>query len=148
VPVQVDINDERPLTDLVADYDIVVNAAGPEWETLVPGLRAAVAAGIHCCDLGADGRTAEQQLALDSTAKAQGVLALIGMGLDPGLDNLLAVHVEPAVRPSPRSPMLLPVWCSQISCFSNLSTPSVGRANRPFVAARPERRPQSCFHLP
>ena len=94
VPVQVDINDERPLTDLVADYDIVVNAAGPEWETLVPGLRAAVAAGIHCCDLGADGRTAEQQLALDSTAKAQGVLALIGMGLDPGLDNLLAVHAS------------------------------------------------------
>jgi saccharopine dehydrogenase-like NADP-dependent oxidoreductase len=92
--VLVDIRDERRLASVVGDCDIVVNAAGPEWEVLLPGLRAAIHAGTHYCDLGADGRTAEKQLELDSSAKEQDVVAIIGMGLDPGIDNLLAMHAS------------------------------------------------------
>lgn len=92
--VLVDICDERRLASVASDYDIVVNAAGPEWEVLLPALRAAIDAGIHYCDLGADGRTAERQLELDSMAKKQDVVAIIGVGFDPGIDNLLAVHAS------------------------------------------------------
>lgn len=92
--VQVDIRDEGRLASVAADCDMVANAAGPEWEVLVPGLRAAIAAGAHYCDIGADGGTAEAQLALDSAAKERDILAVIGMGLDPGLDNLLALHAS------------------------------------------------------
>jgi len=93
-PVLVDIRDERRLSSVAADYDIVVNAAGPEWEVLLPALRAAIDAGTHYCDLGADGRTAEKQLELDSLAKEHDVVAVIGMGIDPGIDNLLAMHAS------------------------------------------------------
>jgi NAD(P)-dependent dehydrogenase (short-subunit alcohol dehydrogenase family) len=92
--VVVDIRDERRLASVAGDYDVVVNSAGPEWEVLLPGLRAAIHAGTHYCDLGADGRTAEKQLELDSLAKEQDVVAIIGVGVDPGIDNLLAMHAS------------------------------------------------------
>ena len=90
--VQVDILDERRLASVVTDYDIVVNKAGPEYEVLVPALRAAIAAGKHYCDIGADGPTVEKQLELDSMAKERDIVAIPGMGICPGLFNLLAVH--------------------------------------------------------
>jgi len=92
--VQVDIHDEPGLASVATDYDIVVNAAGPEWEVLLPGLRAAIAARTNYCDLGADGRTAEKQLELDPMARDRGIVAVVGIGFDPGLDNLLAVHAS------------------------------------------------------
>ena len=92
--VLVDIRDERRLASVAAEYDIVVNAAGPEWEVLLPALRAAIESGTHYCDLGADGRTAEKQLDLDSLAKEQDIVAIVGIGFDPGIDNLLAMHVS------------------------------------------------------
>ena len=91
--VLVDIRDERRLAAVARDYDVLVNAAGPEWEVLLPALRAAIDAGTHYCDLGADGRTAEKQLELDSLAKGQDVVGIIGVGFDPGIDNLLAMLV-------------------------------------------------------
>jgi len=41
--VQVDIHDERRLASVAADYDIIVNVAGPEWEVLLSALRTAIA---------------------------------------------------------------------------------------------------------
>lgn len=93
-PVPLDILDERHLAKVAASYDLVVNAAGPEGEALFPALRASIKAGTHYCDLGADQRTAEKQLELDSLAKNQDVVAIVGMGFDPGVDNLLAMHAS------------------------------------------------------
>jgi len=90
--VVVDILDEHRLTSVARDYDVVVNAAGPEWEVVLPALRAAIDAGTHYCDVGADGRTAEKQLELSPLAVENDIVAIIGIGLDPGIDNLLAVH--------------------------------------------------------
>lgn len=90
--VQVDIHDERRLASVAADYDVVVNAAGPGYEVFLPGLRGAIAAGKHYCDLGDNGPTTEKQLELDSVAKDRDLVAVVGIGLDPGLMNLLAVH--------------------------------------------------------
>jgi saccharopine dehydrogenase-like NADP-dependent oxidoreductase len=42
--VQVDILDERRLAAVVADYDIILNTAGPEYEVLLPALRGAILA--------------------------------------------------------------------------------------------------------
>lgn len=92
--VEVDILEERRLASVAKDYDVVVNTAGPEWEVLLPALRATITAGTHYCDIGADGQTVEKQLELDSMAKERGIVAIVGMSLDPGLDNLLAVHAS------------------------------------------------------
>jgi saccharopine dehydrogenase-like NADP-dependent oxidoreductase len=90
--VQVDIHDEQRLASMAANYDIIVNVAGPEWEVLLPALRGAIAAGTQYCDIGADGATTEKQLELDSMARERDILAVVGIGYDPGLSNLLAVH--------------------------------------------------------
>lgn len=90
--VSIDIKDVPRLTSLSKKYDIVVNSAGPEWEALLPALRAAIDAGVNYCDLGADARVAERQLELDSKARDNDVVAVVGVGFDPGIDNLLAMH--------------------------------------------------------
>jgi len=60
-----------------------VNTAGPEWETVLKALDAAIAAGTNYCDIGAYGPTTEAALEFDSGAKAKDVTALIGIGTCP-----------------------------------------------------------------
>jgi hypothetical protein len=89
--VQVDILDEHRLVSVAADYDLILNTAGPEYEVLLPALRGAIAAGKHYCDIGGDGPTVEKQLELDSMAKERDIVAIPGIG-GSALMNLLALH--------------------------------------------------------
>ena len=58
---QVDIYDERRLTSLAADHDIVVNGQARVGGS-PPRIRSAIVAGAYYCDIGAHGETAEKQL--------------------------------------------------------------------------------------
>lgn len=89
--VQVDILDEDRLVSVAADYDIILNTAGPEHEVLVPALRGAIIAGKNYCDVGGDGPTVKIQLELDSLAKERDIVAIPGIG-SSALFNLLALH--------------------------------------------------------
>lgn len=89
---QIDVREEDRLASLAQDYDLVLNTAGPEWEVLLPALRAAISAGTHYCDLGGVGAVAEEQLALHDAARAANVTAVVGAGSDPAVTSLLAVH--------------------------------------------------------
>jgi saccharopine dehydrogenase-like NADP-dependent oxidoreductase len=88
--VQVDILDEHRLVSVAADYDIILNTAGPEHKVRLPALRGAIAAGKHYCDNGGEGPTVEQQLELDSMAKERDIVAIPGIG-SSALFNLLAL---------------------------------------------------------
>ncbi len=90
--VSVDISDHERLISLAGEADIIVNTAGPEFEVTLKTLRAAITAGTNYCDISADGPTIEQALGLDSAAKANDVTALLGIGMFPGLTNLLMMH--------------------------------------------------------
>ena len=89
---QVDATDERQLASLAAGCDIIVNTAGPDFKVPLPAVRAAIAARTHYCDVGADGPMTERVLALDDDAKAAGVIVVPGIGIAPGLTNLMAMH--------------------------------------------------------
>jgi len=89
---QVDVHDEPRLRTLMAGCDLVVQAGGPHFEVLVPTVRAALQAGVHVCDVSDGGRSIRRALALDAEARAAGITGLIGVGLSPGLTNLLALH--------------------------------------------------------
>jgi saccharopine dehydrogenase-like NADP-dependent oxidoreductase len=91
--VEVDARDEAALTALAAPADLLINVTGPYFKTLLPGLRAAIAAGTHYLDYSEDGATVEAALALDEDVKAAGVLALLGMGEAPGINSLVALEV-------------------------------------------------------
>lgn len=90
--VQVDLFDERQLASLAEGYDVMVNTAGPERMVVLPALRAAIKAGVNYCDICANGPTTERALDLDAAAKKAGMTALMGIGEDPGLSNLLMMH--------------------------------------------------------
>lgn len=92
--VQLDARDEGRVATLAAGCDIVVSAAGPDFEVHLPALRGALAAGVHYCDLGGDGSIVERQLELNSMARDRNVVAVVGMGTNPGFNNLLAVHAS------------------------------------------------------
>jgi saccharopine dehydrogenase-like NADP-dependent oxidoreductase len=91
--VEVDARDEPALAALAATADLLINVTGPYFKTLLPALRAAIAGGAHYLDYSEDGATVEAALALDEAAKAAGVLALLGMGEAPGINNLVALEV-------------------------------------------------------
>ncbi len=89
--VCVDIKDLVRLSAIASDYDIIVNAAGPTSEIQIPAIQAAIDAGVHYCDLGVIGRTAEKALKLTEQAQARGVTAIIGTGWC-AIRSLMAVH--------------------------------------------------------
>lgn len=91
--IQVDILNETMLASIAADYDIIVNTAGPEYKVVLPALRAAIKAGVNYCDICCHGSTTEQALTLDAAAKAADVTALMGIGVE-GLSNLMMMHAS------------------------------------------------------
>jgi len=90
-PVCVDIKDLSRLSSIAADYDIIVNTAGPTSVVQVPAIQAAIEAGVHYCDLAIIGSTAAKALELDGQAQARGITAIIGTGW-LAIMSLMAVH--------------------------------------------------------
>ncbi len=87
--VQVDGTDEEQLALLIEGYDIIVNIAANE--AVLPGIRAAIRAGVHYCDV-SFGPIADQALQLDAEAKAAGITAILCSGVAPCITNLMGVH--------------------------------------------------------
>lgn len=87
-----DLRDERGLATLFADWDVVINAAGPEQEVVLPVLRAAIASGTHYGDIAAETSVARDSLELSDLAKSAGISALCGIGTMPAATCLLAKY--------------------------------------------------------
>ena len=89
--LRVDLMDGDALASQVAGYDIMVNSTGPEWKTVIRGLKVAIKAQVDYCDLCLHGPTTQEALALDGEAKAAGITAVVGSGFF-GVTNLMMVH--------------------------------------------------------
>jgi len=70
-------------------YDLIVSTAGPDFRVALPVAKAAVAAGVHLCDIAADGPALQKVLSLDARAKEANVSIVTGIGHVPGISNLL-----------------------------------------------------------
>ena len=114
--LQVDAADEGRLASLAAGSDILLNAAGPDFRVALPAVRAAVKTGVHYCDVSADGPSTEKALALDAAAQAAGVTALLGIGTDPGVSNLMLMH---AARQFDRVEELRSCWVLPLVSWGN-----------------------------
>jgi saccharopine dehydrogenase-like NADP-dependent oxidoreductase len=58
----IDVSDRDKLVALARDCDIIVNTTGPEYETVLKVLEAAISSGTNYCDIGGDGPTTEAAL--------------------------------------------------------------------------------------
>src|SRR5207253_3234428 len=92
IAIEVDATNEARLASLARDYDLIVNTAGPDFRVALPVTRAAISAGVHVCDIAADGPSLEKVLALDGQAKEAGVTVVTGIGHVPGMSNLIMQH--------------------------------------------------------
>jgi saccharopine dehydrogenase-like NADP-dependent oxidoreductase len=104
--VQVDARDPAAITELARAHraDVVMNAVDPQF--VMPIFTGALEADAHYMDMAvslskphpdrpfevAGVKLGDEQFAMDSAWKARGKLALVGMGMDPGLTDVFAAH--------------------------------------------------------
>lgn len=88
--VSVDARDSAGLARELKRWDCVINST---WYDLnVAITEAAIAAGIHYCDLGGLYHQTLRQLKLDARAKDAGVTCVLGIGSTPGTMNVMGMH--------------------------------------------------------
>ena len=86
----VDVAESDRIADVMQEYDACLSAV-PYWFN-IELTRAAIAAGIHFCDLGGNNTVVGEQLAMDAAAQDAGVTVVPDCGLAPGMANVLAAH--------------------------------------------------------
>ena len=90
--LQVDVCDAAGLREAIAGVDIVMNTVGPFFRFGVPILEATLDVGRHYVDICDDPGPTLEMLERTDLAREKGVTAVIGMGITPGVSNLLAVE--------------------------------------------------------
>jgi saccharopine dehydrogenase (NAD+, L-lysine-forming) len=98
-PVErVDARDKGQIVELARRYrsELVMNAVDPQF--LMPIFAAALEAGTHYMDMAMSlskpggPKLGDEQFARADAWEASGKLALVGMGMDPGLSDVFAAH--------------------------------------------------------
>ncbi|MBE3596414.1 MAG: saccharopine dehydrogenase NADP-binding domain-containing protein [Hydrogenibacillus sp.] len=94
-PVQMDAGDVPALTAALKDCGIVVHAGLPRNNLHV--MEACLQSSCHYIDMASDGPvdmpgivTIQDQLEYDEAFRARGLMAILGIGSDPGVTNVLA----------------------------------------------------------
>ena len=84
-----DAQDPQSIKEAIKGSDVVLNCVGPFYSTVKPILKAVIESGINYVDICDDVDVTLGILEMDAQAKEAGVSALIGMGISPGVTNLL-----------------------------------------------------------
>jgi Na+/melibiose symporter-like transporter len=103
----VDVTDPQALAHLLGGADAVLNCVGPFYRFGPAVLAAAIAARCPYLDVCDDWEPTLEMLAQDPTARAAGVVAVVGQGASPGNANLLAAAAMSVV---PDAHTLLTGW--------------------------------------
>lgn len=91
VALTLDIMDEQALTRAIETSDAVLNTSGPFFRFGVPVLKAVIATGRPYFDICDDPEPTLEMLQLDQAARETGSTAVVGIGISPGVTNLLAL---------------------------------------------------------
>ncbi len=88
--VKLDVNDKDSLVKTLRGADVVINAV--QYYHNVKIMKAALEAKTNYIDFGGLYRITLEQLTLDQEFKEAGLLAIIGMGAQPGISNIMASY--------------------------------------------------------
>lgn len=89
---QVDVTDVEKTAELLKGFDVVINAV--QYYFNIPVMQAALKARVNYVDHGGLYHVTIKQLELDSLFKSSGLVALVGMGAQPGITNVVARHAS------------------------------------------------------
>ena len=90
--VRADVTDPASLAAALDQADLVINTVGPYFRFGVPILKAAIERGKNYIDICDDWDPTLEMLSLGDAARSAGVTAVLGVGVSPGVSNLLAVR--------------------------------------------------------
>jgi saccharopine dehydrogenase (NAD+, L-lysine forming) len=106
VAVQLDARDQQAIENLLREHscDVLMNAADPRF--VMPQFKAALAAGVDYLDMAMSlshpdpaqpyaktgVKLGDEQFALEADWQESGKLALVGIGVEPGLSDVFARH--------------------------------------------------------
>jgi saccharopine dehydrogenase (NAD+, L-lysine-forming) len=88
--VKLDVNDRETLVKTLRGADVVINAV--QYYHNIKVMKAALEAKTNYLDFGGLFRITLEQLALDQEFKDAGLLAIVGMGAQPGITNIMASY--------------------------------------------------------
>ena len=86
----VDVTDSEKLVDLMSNFDVALSCVGPFYKFALPVVKAAIEAKVNLVDICDDYDSTSKVLELDSSAKDAGITIISGLGVSPGITNLLA----------------------------------------------------------
>ncbi len=90
VPMDLDVTMIDRVVDAMKRHDCVIGAVSYRYNSILT--KAAIAAGVHFCDLGGNDEVVRHQLSLDAEARKANVLIVPNCGLAPGMANVLAAR--------------------------------------------------------
>lgn len=85
-----DVTNTNALRNLIESSNLVMNFVGPYYKFGTKTLETVIEAKVNYVDICDEGDVTEEALKLDDKAKENGVTALIGLGMSPGMTNVLA----------------------------------------------------------
>ena len=85
---RIDVKQTARLRALMRGHDAVMNASPYHFNYAVA--KTAVAAGLHCADLGGNTEIVQRQKTLDAAARKKRVSIIPDCGLAPGMVNIIA----------------------------------------------------------
>ncbi|WP_162302138.1 saccharopine dehydrogenase NADP-binding domain-containing protein [Sulfuracidifex tepidarius] len=90
--VKVDLKEVSETAERLKGFDFVVNSA--QYYFNLDAMKASLKAGVNYVDLGGLFWMTRKQLEMDKDFEREGLLALIGMGAEPGVTNVMASKVK------------------------------------------------------
>jgi saccharopine dehydrogenase-like NADP-dependent oxidoreductase len=103
----VDVEDTAGIESLLADRHIVLNTVGPYYRFGLPVLKAAIRSNTHYVDINDDWEPTLDMLECHQQARQAGITAIVGLGISPGIVNLMAVR---AMRELDSVDTIVTVW--------------------------------------
>lgn len=86
-----DLNNIDDIAEKIKNSDYVINAA--QYYFNLNAMKAALKSGVNYIDLGGLFWMTKKQLELNKDFEREGILALIGMGAEPGVTNVIARYI-------------------------------------------------------
>jgi saccharopine dehydrogenase-like NADP-dependent oxidoreductase len=88
----IDVNDSRALSRLLQEGDLALGAIGPFYAFEEHVVRAAIESGVDYLSICDDYEATQVVLGLDGFARERGVRIVTGLGMSPGITNMLASY--------------------------------------------------------
>src|SRR5215469_10193854 len=152
--VQLDARDQQAIQALLAEHrcDVLMNAADPRF--VMPQFEAALAAGVHYLDMAMSlshpdpdqpyaktgVKLGDDQFAVADEWEQAGKLALVGMGVEPGLSDVFARHAADLAVAGYDFAPTFSIWTTIEEC---LNPPVIWEKGRGWFTTPPFSEPET-----